>query len=31
MSKSSNELIHRYLVGIATDDEVRELEARLLA
>ncbi|MEZ6123884.1 MAG: hypothetical protein R3C49_11985 [Planctomycetaceae bacterium] len=31
MSKSSNELIQRYLAGIATDDEVRELEARLLA
>ena len=31
MSKSLNELIHRYLVGIATDEEVRELEARLLA
>lgn len=31
MSKSSSELIHRYLAGIATDDQVRELEARLLA
>ena len=31
MNKSSNELIHRYLLGITTDDEVRELEARLLA
>ena len=31
MNKSSNELIHRYLLGIATDDEVRELEARLIA
>lgn len=31
MSKSSNELIHRYMLGVATDDEVRELEARLLA
>jgi uncharacterized protein len=30
MSKSSNELIHRYMLGVATDDEVRELEARLL-
>ena len=31
MNKSSNELIHRYLLGIITDDEVRALEARLLA
>jgi len=31
VSKSSNELIHRYMLGVATDDEVRELEARLLA
>jgi uncharacterized protein len=31
MNKSSSELIHRYLAGIATDDQVRELEARLLA
>ena len=31
MNKSSNELIHRYLLGITTDDEVRELEARLIA
>ena len=30
MSKSSNELIHRYLLGVATADEVREFEARLL-
>lgn len=31
MSKSSNELIHRYMMGVATDDEVQELEVRLLA
>ena len=31
MSKSSSELIHRYLVGIATNEETRELEARLVA
>lgn len=29
MSKSLNELIHRYLVGIASEEEVRELETRL--
>ena len=26
---TSNELIHRYLIGIATEDEVRELDGRL--
>ncbi|MFT4558403.1 MAG: ankyrin repeat protein [Planctomycetaceae bacterium] len=26
---TSNELIHRYLLGLTTEDEVRELEARL--
>jgi ankyrin repeat protein len=31
MSKSSNELIHRYLVGIATNEETRKLETRLIA
>ncbi|MCR9295693.1 MAG: ankyrin repeat domain-containing protein [bacterium] len=29
MSKSSHELMHRYLAGIASEEEVRELEARL--
>ena len=27
---TSNELIHRYLLGIATEDDVRELETRLI-
>jgi anti-sigma factor RsiW len=31
MNKSSNELLHRYFLGSITEDEVRELEARLLA
>ena len=31
MNKSSNELIHRYLMGNIADDEVHELESRLLA
>jgi len=31
MNTSSNKLIHRYMLGVATDDEVQELETRLLA
>ena len=29
MTMTSNELIHRYLLGIASDDDVKELESRL--